>query len=1017
MTLDFQSIIFKLQTYWHEQGCLIWQPYHTEVGAGTMNPATFLRSLGPEPWNVAYVEPSIRPDDGRYGENPNRFYQHTQYQVIIKPDRGNSQELYLGSLEAIGIDPQKHDIRFVEDNWAQPAISAWGLGWEVWLDGLEITQFTYFQQVGGLALDPIAVELTYGLERIAMALQGARDFKELLWSPTMKYGDALLQNEQETSKYAFELADVERLRQMFDLYEAEAKTALEHFQVLPAHDYVLKCSHTFNILDTRGAIGVTERQGYFRRMRALARGVAETYVEQRQRLEYPWLEDDADGGPQTADRKVAAVSGPPSAVAVPTTPADLLLEVGTEELPPADLEDALAQLKESVPAMLAAQRLTHGEIQILGTPRRLVVSIENLSPAQPDLEELVKGPPASRAFDSAGAPTKAAEGFARSKGVQVSDLEVREIEGGEYVAAVVRQSGRPTPEVLAEQIPQIIAGLSFGKSMRWLPASRHAGNFTNVAFSRPIRWLLALFGESVIPFEYAGLTAGNITRGLRFIEPLEIPVNTPAEYFAALEKQGILLDPAVRKAAVEEQVNLIAFEAGGEIRPDPDLLTEVTHLVEAPTALRGDFDPSHLELPREVLIGVMKKHQRYFPIFQGEKLLPHFVIVANKPAGTSLAAIKQGNEDVVRARFADAAYFVREDLKKPLEDFIPGLEKLTFQTALGSMLDKTYRIGHLVGVLAPMLNLSPEETFTAARAAKLCKADLATHMVVDMTSLQGAIGRDYALASGEPPVIANAIYDHYLPRSAGDAAPQSKPGLVVGLADRLDSLAGLFAAGLAPTGNKDPFAQRRAALGLVGNLIAWKLDFDLRPALTAAAENLPIEASPESQAECLSFIIERLRNVLLDEGYRYDIVEAVVAAQGHNPAQAAEAVAELTEWVAREDWSTILPAYSRCVRITRSAVSGQPSVVSADLFEVDAEGQLFEALKTTEETMSLSTPHSPLSAFLTAFVPIIPAIDKFFEDVMVMVEDEQVKNNRLALLQRIAALTEGIADLSKLEGF
>jgi glycyl-tRNA synthetase len=273
--LDFQSLIITLQNFWNENGCLIWQPYHTEVGAGTMNPGTVLRVLGPEPWNVAYVEPSIRPDDGRYGENPNRFYQHLQYQVILKPDPGNPQELYLQSLVAMGIDPQKHDIRFVEDNWAQPAISAWGLGWEVWLDGLEITQFTYFQQVGGQTLDPVAVELTYGLERIAMATQGVRDFRDIRWNESMTYGDVYLQNEQESSKYAFELADVERLKQMFDLYEAEAEVCLENQQVLPAHDYVLKCSHTFNILDTRGAVGVTERAAYFRRMRGLSRQVAE----------------------------------------------------------------------------------------------------------------------------------------------------------------------------------------------------------------------------------------------------------------------------------------------------------------------------------------------------------------------------------------------------------------------------------------------------------------------------------------------------------------------------------------------------------------------------------------------------------------------------------------------------------------------------------------------------------------------------------------------------------------------
>ncbi len=1003
MNIDFQSIIFKLQTYWQAQGCLIWQPYHTEVGAGTMNPATFLRTLGPEPWNVAYAEPSIRPDDGRYGENPNRFYQHTQFQVILKPDRGNSQELYLGSLEAIGVDLQKHDIRFVEDNWAQPVISAWGLGWEVWLDGLEITQFTYFQQVGGLSLDPVSVELTYGLERIAMALQGVRDFKDLQWNETVKYGDVCLQNEQEACKYAFELANVERLHQLFDIYEAEAKIALEHAQVIPAHDYVLKCSHTFNILDTRGAIGVTERAGFFRRMRALARGVAEAYVEQRQRLEYPWLDEE----PAKAEDRSQTIATKTSATApVILQPSPLLLEIGAEELPAGDLEDALAQMRASFPALLADLRLAHGAVKVLGTPRRLVVYVEDLAPAQSDLEEAVKGPPASRAFDSGGAPTKAAEGFARSKGVAVSDLQVSAIDGGEYVVAVVRQQGRPTAAVLTDALPKWIASLAFGKSMRW--------NHTNVAFSRPIRWLLALHGEIVIPFEYAGLTASGVTRGLRFMEPLEIRVATPAEYFTALESQGILLDPEIRKASIQAQIDRVASEAGGQIQPDPALLAEVTHLVEAPSALRGEFDPSHLTLPREVLIAVMKKHQRYFPIQKGEQLLPAFVIVANKPAGAPLAAIKQGNEDVVRARFADAAYFVREDLKTPLEDFVPKLDKLTFQENLGSMLAKTRRIGHLVGVLAPLLNLSPEKTFSAARAAKLCKADLATQMVVDMTSLQGVMGREYALACGEPPVIANAIFEHYLPRFAGDSAPRGKPGLAVGLADRLDSLTGLFAAGLIPSGNKDPFALRRAALGLVNNLLSWQLDFDLRPALQAATENLPIPASPESQAECLVFITERLRNLLLEEGQRYDIVDAVLAAQGYNPARAAQAVHELTAWTARPDWNEILPAYARCVRITRATVSDRLPALDPALFAYEAEQQLYAALQIAETAGSAA---GSVDGFLHAFLPLIPAINRFFEDVLVMDEDLALRANRLALLQRIAALAEGAADLSRLEGF
>jgi len=294
-SLDFQSIIMTLQQFWAKNGSVIWQPYYTQVGAGTMNPATVLRVLGPEPWNVAYVEPSIRPDDGRYGDNPNRLQQHYQFQVILKPDPGNPQELYLQSLEAIGIKPGEHDIRFVEDNWESPALGAWGLGWEVWLDGQEITQFTYFQQSGGQILDPVSVELTYGLERIAIALQRIQTFRDIRWVGDLTYGEINLNAEYEHSKYYFEGADVERLSEMFTLYEAEAEVALSAGLVLPAHDYVLKCSHTFNVLDARGAIGVTERQAYFGRMRDLARKIAEAYLAQREEMGFPWLVDKLPG--------------------------------------------------------------------------------------------------------------------------------------------------------------------------------------------------------------------------------------------------------------------------------------------------------------------------------------------------------------------------------------------------------------------------------------------------------------------------------------------------------------------------------------------------------------------------------------------------------------------------------------------------------------------------------------------------------------------------------------------------
>ncbi len=1023
--LDFQSILLTLQHFWAERGCLIWQPYYQQVGAGTLNPATALRVLGPEPWNVAYVEPSIRPDDGRYGENPNRMQMHYQFQVILKPDPGNAQELYIASLAALGIDPLLHDLRFVEDNWESPALGAWGLGWEVWLDGQEITQFTYFQQAGGALCDPVSVEITYGLDRIAISLQRVESFTAIRWNDTLTSGDLNLQAEQEQSTYYFEVADVQRLKEMYDLYEQEANACLARDLVLPAHDYVLKCSHTFNVLDSRGAIGITERQAYFGRMRDLSRQVAEAYLAQRQHLEYPWLDENAFENKATT-RLVASPS-----TSLASDPADLLLEIGTEELPAGDLDSAIEQLQERLPSLLDDLRLSHGEVRLMGTPRRLVLHVKDVAPRQSDLEQLVKGPPADRAFDSFGEPTKAGEGFARSKGISVHDLQVVEMDGGRYVAATVRQTGRAAPEVLGEALPALIASLHFDKSMRW--------NRTNVYFSRPIRWLLALFGEQVIPFEIAGVRSGNHTRGLRTRQPPEFPVKDTSDYFALMQDQGVILDKNQRLALIQAQVEALVARVDGRNLPDPTLLSEVANLVEAPTSLLGSFDPGHLHLPREVLISVMKKHQRYFPVFQSipshvgrtsglpqsepltdeSDLLPYFITVANHPshgdapiAGSEL--ITEGNQHVIRARFADADFFVRDDRKHKLADFLPRLGTLIFQTRLGSMLDKSHRIAALVKFLSPMLSFNKQESTTARRAADLCKADLATKMVIEMTSLQGTLGRYYALASGESEPVAEAIFEHYLPRFAGDQLPKTRPGLVVGLADRLDTLAGLFAAGMAPTGARDPFAQRRAALGLVQALIVQNASFDIRKGLESAAALLPITIDPAGVTACQEFIIERLRNSLLEGGYRYDVVDAVVSAQGYNPARANQSVKQLSVWVTRSDWHSILPAYARCVRITRDLK--ESFEVDPQGFAEKAEESLYAGLLLAEKSIHMSRVRSA-DSFLTAFLPMIPDINRFFDEVLVMTEDVTLRQNRLALLQRIVSLGSSIADMSKLEGF
>ncbi len=996
--LTFQEAILCLNQFWADHGCLIWQPYNVQVGAGTMNPATVLRVLGPEPWNVAYVEPSVRPADGRYGKNPNRWQQWYQYQVILKPDPGSPQEIYLDSLEALGINRRQHDIRFVEDNWASPALGAWGLGWEVWLDGQEITQFTYFQQAGGFSLDPVSVEITYGLERIMLPLQGVQGFTEIEWLDGLTYGDVLLKSEIEHCIYNFEQADVGRLTQLYNLYEAEAQNALERGLVIPAHDYVLKCSHAFNVLDARGAVGVTERARYFARMRDLARAVSEAYVRQREEMGFPLLREvRQQDNKATRQREVLVTS-------LPHTSLPFLLEIGTEELPAGDLDSAIAQLEKATPKLLAEARLEHGEIQVTGTPRRLVVYVEELAARQRDEEGFAKGPPAKVAFDKEGQPTRAAEGFARSQGVAVESLEVRELDGGQYTVAARVEKGQPAAEVLANLLPDLIASLRFSLSMRW--------NATNIAFSRPVRWIVALLGDSVIPFEYAGVNSGCTSRGLRPLRSPEIVIRRAEDFFALMEANSIVVDVEKRRQMIRQQVDKLAAEVGGRIPDDPGLLDEVTNLVECPTALLGAFEPDYLELPKEVLVTVMKKHQRYFSVVKEDgELLPYFIAVRNGD-DEHLDIVQHGNEEVLRARFADAGFFYQADTKKPLEDFLPRLDTLTFQEQLGSVLDKTKRLGQLAPRLSAVLGLSEAETATARRAAHLCKADLATQMVVELTSLQGAMGKEYALRSGEDPAVAQAIFEHYLPRFAGDWLPETLPGIVVGLADRLDSLAGLFSVGLKPSGSADPYGLRRAALGIVQVLAGAGISFDLREGLCEAAALLPVAADEGAQAETLAFIAQRLRVWLLEQSFRYDLVDAVLAERGHDPYLAHQTVQEFVAWTLRDDWMSLLNAYSRCVRIVRSFET--EFELQPDRFVEPSTQRLYEAYLTCQEQVGLQ---GSIDQFFTAFQPMIEPITAFFDDVLVMAEDETLRENRLALLQRIAALTEGIVDLTRVEGF
>lgn len=997
-TLNFQQVILKLHEFWAGQGCVIWEPYNVQVGAGTGNPATLLRVLGPEPWRVAYVEPSVRPDDGRYGENPNRMQKYYQYQVILKPDPGNPQEIYLRSLEALGIDPRQHDIRFVEDNWESPALGAWGLGWEVWLDGQEITQFTYFQQAGGIELKPVSVEITYGIERIVLALQNKNSAWEIDWMQGITYGDIMYNDEVEHCRYYFDVADVSALKQVYDTYEREYTRALEGDALISAYDYVLKCSHLFNVLDTRGAIGVTERAGYFRRMRDMTRTIAQQYVAKREELGHPLLKMESKWG-------VTLPEFQPNGVTTPDEPADLLLEIGVEELPASDVDDALLQLRTSAPALLDELRLKYEAVEVYATPRRLVVHARQVAARQADESFVAKGPPAERAFDAEGQPTKAAIGFARGRGVDVADLKVEHMDGGEYVTALVRNEGRPAAEVLPEALQRLIGEIKFGKAMRW--------NATDVAFSRPIRWLLALYGDVVLPLHYAGVVSESLTRGLRPYGSPELTVRNPASYFDLLQDQGIRLSREERRRAIQQQTAELARAVNGRVPDDPGLLDEVTNLIEAPMAFRGSFEEKYLSLPRDVLVTVMRKHQRYFPVEDADgKLLPYFIAVRNGDS-EHIDMVTHGNEQVLKARFADADYFYHQDIKRPLAEYLPRLGTLTFQVKLGSMQEKNERVARLVEPVGSLLDIDATAISIAQRAAHVAKADLATQMVVEMTSLQGIMGREYARLGGLTDNVANAIYEHWLPRHAGDKLPQSDAGTILAVADKLDSLVGLFAAGLAPKSTSDPYGLRRAALGVVQILVAQAIDVDLAKLIDIVAPLQPIDVTIETRAQLLAFVRGRLDSWLEEEIMaQRDVINAVLAAQSSNPYRAYTGVAQLQTWVAREDWPTLLDNYARCVRITRE-LNERHTVDPAAFVEKEE-----KALHTAYQDAIANLPEDGnVDAFLTAFTPLVPAIQQFFDEVLVNADDEKVRQNRLGLLQAISSMAKGRADLSELAGF
>ena len=978
--LTMQEMILALQAFWGERGCAILQPSNTEVGAGTMNPATFLRVLGPEPWRAAYVEPSVRPDDSRYGENPNRLQTHTQFQVVLKPEPGNPQQLYLASLEALGIDVKRHDVRFIEDNWAQPAIGAWGLGWEVWLDGMEITQFTYFQQVGGQNLDPVTVEITYGLERILMALQGVTHFRDLIYSDGLTYWEIWGQSEVEMSTYYLDSADVEATRQLYEHYVAEADRLITERLPIPAHSFVLKSSHAFNVLDSRGAISTMERATAFATMRRLARSVGELWVERRTELGFPL------GTAQSTSEAVGDGEDPSHAPA-PSGPERFVLEIGTEELPPAVVDDTAEHLARTAAALLGETRLGHGPISVVSTPRRAIVSIEGVEAKESPTTVTVRGPRVQAAYGPDGSPTPALEGFARSRNVHVADLRRVSVGDAEYVALDQLDPGRPALAVLGELGERLVSGLRADRNMRW--------SDPELSFSRPIRWLLALYGHTPVPVRVSGLKAGRTTEVLRS-DDRPVREVLVADALAAVHREaGLLTDHGARLAAVRAAAEALARRAGGAVdfAAEAVLLEEVANLLEAPFGVLGRFEERFLALPDPVLVTVMRKHQRYFPVRDDRgRLLPAFITMANGPCDEAL--VRAGNESVIRARYEDALFFWNADRRRRLEDFRSALDRLVFDARVGSMDQRARRIAEIAARLAA----ASETAFDPAvldRAGALAKFDLATEMVVEFSSLAGVMAREYAREAGEPEAVAQALYEMELPQTSTDALPISVEGALLGLADRADLIVAMFAIGVVPSGSSDPFGLRRAATGIARILADGGRFGRLRisSVLAVAAERLLADgiATEHGVLEAAAaFVADRVERQLRDAGVDARLVAAVDL---DDPIRALVTIAEVD---ALGSDACFVRAVQAMHRVASILPAGTASIAAPLALSEPAELDLWGALGAIGDASALG-----LRAWLEQSGGLVTAIEAFFDAVLVMAEDPEVRAARLGLLAAV----------------
>lgn len=679
----------------------------------------------------------------------------------------------------------------------------------------------------------------------------------------------------------------------------------------------------------------------------------------------------------------------------------LLLEIGTEEVPAHVMPGILSQLKENAAKTFEELRIEYKNIKTLGTPRRSALLVEGLAEQQADLSKENRGPAVNIAFDADGNPTKAAQGFARGQGVKPEELVTKD----GYVYAMVHEKGGQTVDLLGETLKGLVDGLNFPNNMHWADL--------DYKFIRPLRWLVALYGQDVIDFEVANVKSGRTSRGHRFLSEGDFEIANAEDYVEACRKASIIVDQNERCEMIRQQIAEVAAANGGQAEVNEDLLEEVLYLVEYPTALCGKFDEKYLALPAEAVITPMRDHQRYFPVLKDGQLLPLFITIRNG-GKEHLETVQHGNERVLRARLEDAQFFFDEDRKKTLEQHGEKLKTVVFQDGLGTIYDKALRLEVLAGYIADAIGANEQDKKDAVRAAKLAKADLVTGMVTEFTELQGVMGREYALLDGETKAVAQAIDEHYMPRFAGDSQPASVAGRIVSLADKIDTIVGTFSRGLIPTGSQDPFALRRQALGIVNMLKEAQYHISLSQLVAKAMELLKIADAGQQaklQNDVADFMKLRLKNVLADAGIRYDVVDAVFVTVDdiYGVFLRAQAVNEAV----KQDMEKTIQAFVRTGNIARKAEDVQ-AAVEADLLAEQVEKDLCKAYEAAAAKVEKEIAAQDYAGAIATLSQLAAPIDAFFDGVMVMDKDEKIKNNRLGLLKLVDNLVCQVADFSKI---